>query len=217
MIVGATSSLKRSIKLGEKFMLSNLRTHCVIVLSMIVLTLTGCDCFRNGQQLVDLNRPCGSRRAQTLPALENDITAKQAKELLDRRAGYIYLDVRTIKEFADGHVPGAINIPVMQFDSKTQRMAMNDDFLASVKKEIPKTSHIIVGCKSGGRSARSQKIMHTAGYKNVANMLGGFHGKKNKAGEIIYPGWSMMGYPIERENVNDRGLAYLDIQQLATQ
>lgn len=202
-------------------MLSNLRTHCVVVFSMIMLTLNGCNCFRLGQQkLVDLNRPCGSRRAQTLPALENDITAKQAKELLDRRVGYIYLDVRTVKEFADGHVPGAINIPVMQLDSQTKRMTMNDDFLASVEKDIPKTSHIIVGCKSGGRSARSQKIMQTAGYQNVANMLGGFHGKKNKAGEIVHPGWSMMGYPIERENGerenrNDRGLVYMDVQQLA--
>jgi len=202
-------------------MLSNLRTHSVFVLSMIVLTITSCDCFRQGhQQLVDLNRPCGSRRTQTLPALENDITAKQAKELLDRRVGYIYLDVRTVKEFADGHVPGAINIPVMQMDSQTNHMIMNDDFLSSVEKEIPKSSHIIVGCKSGSRSARSQKIMHNSGYKNVANMLGGFSGKKNKTGEIIHPGWSMMGFPIERENGerenrNDSGLAYMHVQQLA--
>jgi len=196
-------------------MISKPRTHCIVVLSIMVLTLTGCNCFRLGQQkLVDSNRPCGTRRVQMLPALENDITVKHAKELLDRRVGYIFLDVRTVKEFADGHVPGAINIPVMQLDSQTRRMAMNNEFLASVEKEIPKTSHIIVGCKSGGRSARSQKMMQTAGYQNVANMLGGFHGKKNKAGEIIQPGWSMMGYPIKRENKNDSGLAYLDVQKL---
>ncbi|MBP3502988.1 MAG: rhodanese-like domain-containing protein [Clostridia bacterium] len=76
----------------------------------------------------------------------------------------ILLDVRSRQEFKEGHIDGAINIP-----------------LCDVKKEVPKritdkNKYIIVYCTSGIRSKKAQKILNSMGYKNVYNLISGFKG-----------------------------------------
>lgn len=66
--------------------------------------------------------------------------------------GALLLDVRTPTEFTEGHVEGALNIPVQELPAK----------LASVG---PKERPIVVYCKSGGRSATAAKILTGAGYE----------------------------------------------------
>ena len=39
------------------------------------------------------------------------ITMNEAITMMDEESGYIILDVRTVEEFSDKHIPGAINIP----------------------------------------------------------------------------------------------------------
>lgn len=133
-----------------------------------------------------------------MPELPDNISAQRVKELLDQYSDFVYLDVRTVKEFNDGHVPGSLNAPVMVRDAQN-RMMLNDAFLTDVRKLIRKNAYIIAGCRSGKRSLKAQSIMKEAGYLHVTNMLGGFSGKKSKDGEIIHPGWSTLGYPVERE------------------
>jgi rhodanese-related sulfurtransferase len=129
--------------------------------------------------------------------------------LLDGSEGCVYLDVRTVSEFEAGHVPGALNIPVAQVNPATGGMEMNDEFIPVVVDNIPKDAHVIVGCKTGGRSAKAVRAMLDAGYGNVVNMTGGFLGKRDADGRIELPGWWTLAYPIERGEGNTASYEYL--------
>lgn len=85
---------------------------------------------------------------------------------------FVFLDVRTEGEFADGHVPGAINIPVQ--------------VLADRLAEVPKNKRIYVYCRSGKRSTAASKILAQAGFTQVENVKASMNG------------WSAANYPIEK-------------------
>lgn len=72
----------------------------------------------------------------------------------------IYLDVRTPEEYAEGHVPGAINIPVQTLveDAESQ---ISD-----------KSTEIQVYCRSGARAEAAKQALNSLGYSNVTNQGG---------------------------------------------
>ena len=57
------------------------------------------------------------------------ISPEQAKEILDSDTNAAYVDVRTEQEFVNGHVPNAVNIPVVWPDPLTRQMKPNPDFV----------------------------------------------------------------------------------------
>ncbi|MFQ5766869.1 MAG: rhodanese-like domain-containing protein, partial [Acidobacteriota bacterium] len=144
-----------------------------------------------------------------LPENISVITPQEAKRLLDQNTSYLYLDVRTVPGFASGHVPGAFNIPVALRDLTTQQMKMNKRFLAIVRNIIPTDAHVIVGCRSGRRSARATRIMLLAGYKHAYSMDGGFVAKKDETGRVLTAGWSGLGYPVQDGEGGDRSYSAL--------
>lgn len=73
--------------------------------------------------------------------------------------GAVVVDVRTKSEFADGHFPGSINIPVDVLPNE----------LGLLKN---KQSKIIVYCRSGARSERAKQILSASGYSFVINAGG---------------------------------------------
>lgn len=73
-----------------------------------------------------------------------------SKEAHERVAsGATLLDVRTREEFASGHLPGAINIPVQELGGRAS--------------ELPRGSDVVVYCRSGGRSATACAILGASG------------------------------------------------------
>lgn len=68
------------------------------------------------------------------------------------------IDVREPDEFASGHVPGAVNIPLGDVPA---RMG-----------EIPADEPVYLICRSGGRSARAGEYLEQNGYDTV-NIEGG--------------------------------------------
>ena len=72
------------------------------------------------------------------------------------------IDVRTDKEYADGHIAGAANF---DFFSKS--------FLSMVEEAYPKDRPLAVYCRSGKRSAGAAKLLAKAGY-TVYNLKGGY-------------------------------------------
>lgn len=133
-----------------------------------------------------------------------DISVERANALLDPGGGHVYLDVRTIPEFIEGHPAGALNIPVFVRDADSGTMTLNADFLRVIKAKIATDQPVIVGCRSGRRSAKATKFMMDAGYEHVHNMLGGFYGARDTTGTIITPGWLELGYEIEKGDVAGR-------------
>ena len=88
------------------------------------------------------------------------------------KAPHFLLDVRTTGEFAGGHIPGAVNIPLDQLPA---RLA-----------EVPTDQPVVVVCQSGNRSRSGADILHRGGLKDLYNLEGGTMR------------WAMSGFTVER-------------------
>ena len=116
--------------------------------------------------------------------------------------GYVYLDVRSVPEFEQGHPNGAYNVPVMHMGSG--RMDPNPDFVDAVARAFPKNQKIIIGCKSGGRSMRAAKMLAAAGFSEVIDQCGGYGGARGTFGQVTEPGWQTEGLPTSTEAATGR-------------
>jgi rhodanese-related sulfurtransferase len=128
-----------------------------------------------------------------------NITPEQAKQILDTDSSAVYIDVRTEGEFQNGHVPAALNIPVVWPDPATRQMKPNKDFVKVVSAHFSKNKRIIVGCQAGGRSQMAANLLGEEGFEDVSNMHGGFGGASDPMGRVTQAGWSQLGYPVETE------------------
>ena len=88
-------------------------------------------------------------------------------EQFRQTGGAMLLDVRGTDEYAEGHIPGAVNIPLQVLPTK---QGLPEDL------DTP----IFVYCRSGGRSRRAAAFLEKIGYRNVKN-IGGI---MNWTGEI---------------------------------
>lgn len=122
------------------------------------------------------------------------VSAKEAHELL--ADGYLFLDVRTIEEYAAGHPVGAYNIPVMHRGQP--RLVNNPDFLSVVQKHFEKDTKLVVACKAGGRSLKAAAMLVAAGFSQVVDMRPGWGGKRDPFGALVEEGWQAADLPNER-------------------
>ena len=104
--------------------------------------------------LVMLFAACGQTSGET-EAVYLNITAAEAKEIMDSETGYLILDVRTEEEYAEGHVPGAILIPDYEIEARAE-------------EELPdKDRMLLVYCRSGRRSKIAAEVLAALGYTNI--------------------------------------------------
>lgn len=88
------------------------------------------------------------------------INMDEAITMMEEESGYIILDVRTPKEFAERHIPGAINIP-------------NETISTEEIPELPdKDQLILVYCRSGNRSKQASEKLAALGYTNIVEFGG---------------------------------------------
>ena len=88
------------------------------------------------------------------------IEANEAMRLMETESNYIILDVRTPEEYAELHIPDAINIPNESIN--------NDDI-----PELPdKDQLILVYCRSGNRSKQAAEKLVNLGYTNIVEFGG---------------------------------------------
>ena len=139
-----------------------------------------------------------------------DITPQQAHDFLTANSDAVYIDVRTEREFANGHPAGAINIPVA-FPDPARGMMMNSDFVKVVEANFAHDKKIIVGCQAGPRSNAAAGLLQQAGYQDVANLIGGFGGMRDQMGNVIAPGWAASGLPVTQDNGD--GVNYASLAQ----
>jgi len=110
--------------------------------------------------------------ASQLWAAEKDISARDAKALLDARKNIYLLDVRTPQEYSQGRIVGSVLIPIGEFERRV--------------REVPKNKAIIVYCAVGSRSKPVASFLARQGYREVYNVTDG----------IV--GWYRNGFPILR-------------------
>jgi rhodanese-related sulfurtransferase len=134
-----------------------------------------------------------------------EVTPEQAHDILTKDTSAVYIDVRTEREFANGHPQGAVNIPVA-FPDPARGMMVNADFVKVVEANFAREKKIIVGCQAGPRSNAAAGLLQQAGFQDVSNMLGGFGGMRDQMGNVSAPGWAASGLPVS--NDNDEGASY---------
>lgn len=124
----------------------------------------------------------------------SNVTPKEAFQKMQE--GYLYLDVRTVEEFKNGHAKGAVNIPI--FISGPAGRQPNPNFVDQVKEKLPPPAKLVIGCHSGGRSGRACEILDKEGYQHLFNIDGGFGGRMDGAtGQLAQVGWKAEGLPCE--------------------
>ncbi|KAK4805099.1 hypothetical protein SAY86_004916 [Trapa natans] len=114
------------------------------------------------------------------------VPVNAVKNLLE--SGHCYVDVRTGDEFIAGHPKGAINIPYM-FKSGAG-MDKNPKFAEEVSSSFAKDDSFLVGCQSGRRSLMAAHDLHSAGFRYVINVAGGYsawlqHGLPTEAADTV--------------------------------
>ncbi len=125
------------------------------------------------------------------------VDVRQARELQSNE-GYTYVDVRSTPEYDQGHPAGAHNVPLLHLDPATRQMLPNPDFVSVMQACYPPDARLLIGCQMGGRSSRAADILAASGYTDVANVLGGFGGARNRmTGEVMNEGWADAGLPVE--------------------
>ena len=88
------------------------------------------------------------------------ISMDEAVTMMAQEIGYIILDVRRPDEFAEGHIPGAINVP-------------NESIGTAELPELPdKDQLIMVYCRSGRRSKEASEKLVKLGYTNIVEFGG---------------------------------------------
>lgn len=112
---------------------------------------------------------CAPREISVSGTYPKEITVKQAAS--KKVAGAFILDVRELQEFVQGHIPGAVMIPLGQLKDRVN--------------ELPKDKDIVVVCLSGARSRTGLEILREKGYEKSSSLAGGM-----KA-------WMTAGYPIK--------------------
>jgi hydroxyacylglutathione hydrolase len=103
-----------------------------------------------------------------VPAQEVDVS--EGRRRAERGEAFL-LDVRRASEFAEGRIPGAVNIAHTR--------------LAAHLERVPRDRPVLVNCRSGGRSARAVAFLERAAYR-ATNLAGGF------------VAWEESGAPVER-------------------
>ena len=89
-----------------------------------------------------------------------NITAEEAKKLMDSEEGCIILDVRTREEYDQGHIPGAVLIPNTEIEAKAADLLPDKGQL------------ILVYCRSGRRSKLAAQSLADLGYTNIREFGG---------------------------------------------
>ena len=103
---------------------------------------------------------CGQDKENDQGAVYVNITAEEAKKIMDTEEGYVILDVREQDEYDAGHISGAILIPYTQIEAKANEMLTDKDQL------------ILVYCRSGRRSKLAAEALVELGYTNIKEFGG---------------------------------------------
>jgi rhodanese-related sulfurtransferase len=112
----------------------------------IILFFTGCS---------QTNEP-----SETEGNSYRQVSAEEAKRMMDEEENYVILDVRTKEEYDEGHIPGAILIPDFEIESRAEKELTDHDQL------------ILVYCRSGNRSKSASQKLSDLGYSNIVDFGG---------------------------------------------
>ncbi len=149
--------------------LSKINRQILLFLSTLMLALVGCGNQAPAPEAVA--PPIAEVTAPDTLNLSLNVDVNTVQDLRNRD-DVVLIDVREDWEYDDGHIPGAILIPLGEVPNRLN--------------EIPGDKTVIAVCRSGNRSGQATNFLQQQGFKNVHNMQGGMIA------------WSQAGFEIEK-------------------
>lgn len=139
----------------------------IMLLTMIGLfSVFGFSCSKAGNEKQSLTMSKEVKNGKK--AEYKKITSDEAKKMIETQK-VIVVDVRTLEEYTEGHIPNAISVPLETIENKAEAKLKNKDDL------------ILVYCRSGRRSREAALKLIEKGYTNVID----FGGIKDWNGEVV--------------------------------
>ena len=111
-------------------------------------------------------------------AQEAPLTPSELIGLQQARQAPLLLDVRRTDEYRDGHIAGALNIPVEQLAERYTALG------------VPRDREIVVYCASGRRAARAQAMLEARGYGHVRLLDGSIEAWRREQLPLVREGAS---------------------------
>ncbi len=90
------------------------------------------------------------------------VTSRRLLRSLRSESPLVVLDVREASEFREGHIPGAVNLPLGELAGRTG--------------EVPPDAPVVVHCEHGYRSAAALSLLEQAGFTSLSHADEGFSG-----------------------------------------
>ena len=138
----------------------------VLLIIIGIFSVFGFSCSKTGNEKQDLVM---SKEAKNGKKAEyKKITSDEAKKMMETQK-VIVVDVRTLEEYNEGHIPNAISVPLETIENEAEVKLKNKDDL------------ILVYCRSGRRSREAALKLIEKGYTNVID----FGGIQDWNGEIV--------------------------------
>ena len=130
----------------------------IMLLTMIGLfSVFGFSCSKTGNEKQSLTISKEVKNGKK--AEYKKITSDEAKKMIETQK-VIVVDVRTLEEYTEGHIPNAISVPLETIENKAEAKLKNKDDL------------ILVYCRSGRRSREAALKLIEKGYTNVIDFGG---------------------------------------------
>ena len=138
----------------------------VLLIIIGIFSVFGFSCSKTGNEKQDLVM---SKEAKNGKKAEyKKITSDEAKKMMETQK-VIVVDVRTLEEYNEGHIPNAISVPLETIENEAEAKLKNKDAL------------ILVYCRSGRRSREAALKLIEKGYTNVID----FGGIQDWNGEVV--------------------------------
>ncbi|MCX7709474.1 MAG: rhodanese-like domain-containing protein [Clostridia bacterium] len=131
-----------------------------VISALICIGVTACSTEGVNRKQTDSKNTIQAQGDSQKNLSYKNIKPEEAKKRLDRETGIILLDVRTLEEYQEKHIPNSLLIPVDVIEKEAPAKLTN------------KEAEIFVYCRSGRRSVAAAEALVKMGYSNVYNLGG---------------------------------------------
>lgn len=126
-------------------------------LTTFLIVLTGF-ILASGYRMAFNSAPPPGSQPVILSITTQEISMEEAVNFWKEKKA-LFIDVRTPEEYSQGHIPGAILIPLDELDKRVS--------------EVPKDKKVLIICRSGARSAKANFLLQEHGFTNTVSVKGG--------------------------------------------
>jgi len=127
-----------------------MKTYGLIILTVILCVL--------GYRMTSNSASPLFNTTDTATITVQEVSMKEAVKAWQEQK-VLFIDVRTLEEYRQGYIPGAVLIPLDELDKRMD--------------EVPKDKKVLIICRSGNRSATANLLLQEQGFTNTASVKGG--------------------------------------------